>query len=154
MKMVKETVNRDGMMIVEEFVEKFREAGLSLMVVQDSSVVYSSKQEGLIPLLDAINSGKPYLVDALVIDKIVGRAAALLLCFGKSKTVIAEIMSEKAVEVLDIHGLEHDCEKLVPCILNKDSTDLCPFERLVERIYDPEEGYRLLSGRLKSAQKK
>ncbi len=147
-------VERDGMTMVEEFVKDFREAGLSLMVIQDNSVVYSSKDEGLIPLLDAIDSGKSYLANALVIDKIIGRAAALLLCFGRSRRVFAEIMSEKAVEVFDAYGIEHDCENLVSFILNRDSTDLCPFERLVQGILDPEEGYLLISGKLKSTRKK
>ncbi len=133
---------------IQAFVETFHSTKLSLMVVQNNSVVYSSREEGMHPLLVAVESSGAYLRDALVLDKVVGRAAALLLCYGKSKHVFADLMSEKALQILDIHGVAYNCGQLTPYILNKDSTDLCPFEKLVKDIFDPKEGYRLISEKL------
>jgi len=138
-------------MNVEEFLRSFRKGKLSLMVVQGGSVVYSSRGDGLSPLIDAVDSGKGYLRDALVIDRVVGRAAALLICYGKSKHIFADLMSETALQILDACGLDYDYEQLVPHILNEDSTGLCPFEMLVEGVSDPEEGYRLISEKIRTA---
>ncbi len=139
---------------IQGFVKKFHEEGFTLMVIQDDAVVYSSRKDGLQPLIDVIESDRDYLADALVIDKIVGRAVALLVCYSESRQVFADLMSEKALEVLDTCGVQHGCDRLVPSILNRGSTDLCPFERLVDGISDPEEGYRLISEKLRSMQKK
>lgn len=137
-------------MDVRQFVGSFRKEKLNLMVVQGGLVVYSSRGEGLSPLIDAVGSGKGYLQDALVIDRVVGRAAALVMCYGKSKYVFAELMSEAALQVLDACGLDYAYERLVPRILNEDSTDLCPFEMLIEGVSDPEEGYRLISEKVRA----
>jgi len=133
------------MINIKGFVEVFHKTKLSLMVVQSNSVVYSSRKEGMRPLLDVVESKKACLKDALVLDKVVGRAAALLLCYGKSKYIFADLMSRKAVEVLELHGVDYSCDQLTPNILNNETTDLCPFEKLVEKIFDPEEGYQLIS---------
>jgi hypothetical protein len=124
------------------------------MVIQDGTVVYSSRNDGLQPLIDVIEQDRDCLSNALVIDKIVGRAVALLVCYGESRQVFADLMSKKALEVLDACEVQHGYDRLVPCILNNDSTDLCPFEKLVDGISDPEEGYRLISEKLRSMQKK
>ncbi len=138
-------------MDVKKFVERFRKGKLSLMVVQGGSVVYSSRDGGLSPLIDAIDSGKDCLRDALVIDRVVGRAAALLICYGKSRHVFADLMSETALQVLNAYGLRYEYERLVPRILKEDSRSLCPFEMLVEDVSDPEEGYRLVSKKVRAA---
>ena len=137
---------------IKMFVEQFRRANLTLMVVQNDSMVYSSRDEGLLPLIDAIESGKGYLRNALVFDKVVGRAAALLFCHGKSRHVFADLMSVRALEIFDIYGIKYVYDLLVPHILNVDSTDLCPFEKLVEDVSDPEVGYRLISKELRLMQ--
>lgn len=132
-------------MNIQRFVEIFHKTKLSLMVIQSNHVVYSSRKEGMHPLLDAVKSEKAYMKDALILDKVVGRAAALLLCYGKSKYVFADLMSKKAVEILEMYGVNYSCDQLTPIILNKETTDLCPFEKLVEKVFDPEEGYLLIS---------
>jgi hypothetical protein len=142
------------MIDIQRFVEKFHKENFTLMVIQGDGLVFSSRKDGLQPLIEVIEADRDCLLNALVIDKIVGRAAALLMCYGKSRQVFGDLMSERALEVLNAFGIQHDYEKLVPYILNRDTTDLCPFEKLVDGITDPEEGYKLISENLRLMKKK
>jgi len=135
---------------MQEYLTRFLEDQLSLMVVQNDKVVYASRDDGIAPLLSVIESERPYLKDALVIDKVVGRAAALLICYGEARGVYATLLSEKALKVLHICEIGVEYDRLVPYILNRDSTDMCPFERLVEGVDNPEEGYRLIAEKWQS----
>jgi hypothetical protein len=125
--------------------------GLNLIILKGNQTLFTSRREGMRPLLDAINScGRDQLVNSIVIDKIVGKAAALLISYFKAKTVYCGVLSKTAREVLDKQGIEYFYQQLLPTIMNKSETDICPFERTVLEVNDPTEGYQLLLAKLQS----
>jgi len=67
---------------------------------------------------------------ATVFDKVVGRAAALLLIYGGVKKVLTPIISRGALTVLKRGGATIEYQKIVKNILNSSGTDLCPMEKL------------------------
>ena len=67
---------------------------------------------------------------AVVYDKVVGRAAALLLAYGKVKKVLTPLISRGGLLVLKRGGIKVEYKKMVKNILNSAGDDLCPMEKL------------------------
>ena len=126
--------------------DELSRAGLSLMILKDGETVFTSSEEGMRPLFEAINRlGVQKLEDSLVVDKIVGKAAALLISYFKAKEVHCTVMSVRAGEVLKRHKIKYYPERVIPEILNRVGTGICPFEKKVLDVDEPEKGYECLS---------
>jgi len=134
---------------LEGLISILEERGLNLLILKGGETLYSSREGGMLPLLEAIDQlGLRALADSTVVDRIVGRAAALIISYFKAKEVYTELLSLKAIEILEKHGIAYAAERLVSTIRNKDDTDICPFEKIVLTIDNPEEGYRKLKNEL------
>lgn len=131
------------------YINKLSREGLNLLIIKNNKRLYASKKGGMAPILEAINLlGLQTLVGTTVIDKIVGKAAALLISFFKAKDVYTRLLSRSAIEVLEKHGIRYSSERVVENIRKRDDTDICPFEKMVLEIEDPKEGYEKLSREL------
>lgn len=97
------------------------------------SVMFKSKDKGVQPLLDWMNSGNNYM-SYMIADKVIGRAAAFIDIAMGIREVYAEVMSESAKTLLENNHVVVNYDTLVPEILNADKTDLCPLEKAVEGI--------------------
>ncbi|MBR5029760.1 MAG: DUF1893 domain-containing protein [Muribaculaceae bacterium] len=78
------------------------------------------------------------LKGAYVADRVIGRGAALLLVLGQVKQVFAQLISEQAVGALHDAGIMVDYDTMVPNIINRDGTDICPVEKLTMTISQPD----------------
>lgn len=80
-----------------------------------------------------------HLLDgACVADRVIGRGAALLLAMGHVSKVFAQLISEQAVQVFQAAEIAVDYDIMVPNIINRDGTDICPVEKLTMKVTDPE----------------
>jgi len=121
----------------------------SIVIVRDDEIVFKSMDSGIAPLLEAVESiGIKSLHDTCVADRVIGKAAALLVALFKPRYVFSIIMSKSAINVLEENNIEFDYDNLVDYILNREKNDLCPFEKSVLRINDPWEGYRVIKDTL------
>ena len=118
--------------------ELLKKEGQSLVVVRDGRLLFSSQLPGIQPLLDALDNN--VLPGSAVADKIMGRAAAMVVALGQANAVHAPVMSQSAVDVLTDSGILHCADTLVPCILNEEGTDTCPLEIATEFTVVPEKG--------------
>ena len=115
-----------------------------------SCVVYrqgkakTSHLSGVRPLLGWLAEDAQALRGAAVADKVVGRAAALLLVYGGVRAVYAAVISEAALAVLQKAGVAVRYGECVPFIANRDKTDMCPMERRVQDIDDPAAAFEAL----------
>lgn len=134
---------------MDNYLEMLKHEGLNLIILKNGKTIYTSKREGMQPLLEAINSiGLTNLKESIVVDKIVGKAAALLICYFKAKETYSITLSVRGKEVLNKHGIKCYAETTIQEIRNRLGTDICPFEKSVLDVEEPEEGYkRLLSKR-------
>lgn len=139
---------------MHDFLEKLDDKRLNLIIIKDGKTLFSSSRDGMVPLLEAMdNLGLSKLSGSIVVDKMVGKATALLICFFKAKEIHTHIMSLRAKEVLDKFAVKYSSEKIVPEILNKFGTDICPFERTVLDVSEPEEGYKRLVSKFMKTQR-
>jgi len=134
---------------LSRYINELEEKGLSLLVYRDGEVVYSGSGQGVGPLLNALETiGKKKLQGSLVVDKIIGRAAAFLIAYMEAAEAHAITLSVTAREVLQKYGLKYQFRHEVPVVRGKDGAPLCPFERLVQDVDDAEEAYKKIKAKM------
>ena len=107
-------------------------------VLRRNAVIYTATERGVKPLVRWLTEGLDVRGFSAA-DKVVGRATAYLYVLLGAKEVWAAVMSEAAAEVLRRHGIAASQGKLVPNIINRTGTGICPFEEAVLNIQTPEE---------------
>ena len=104
---------------MKELMTRLEDEGLNLVILKEGEVLYSSREEGLVSLIDAIdNVGLMMLVNSTVVDKVVGKASALLISYFKAKEIYAQLLSKRAIAVLERYRIPYFSEKIVSEILN------------------------------------
>jgi len=122
------------------------EENLTLAIVKDGFLLYSTKSHRISGFLDAIENCGANIKGASVADRVVGKAVALLCVYAKVREVYAVILSRKAMAVLKKNGIEHRFGELVENVLGADKTGVCPFEKAAAEISDPEKAYNTFKG--------
>ena len=120
---------------------KLIEETLSLVIVKRGKVIFETKKQGISGFLQAIEKLDKNLVAASAADKIVGVAAAMLCVYAGVASVFALTISEGGIRVLEDNNIACLFEKKVSNILNRNKTDVCPFEKLAMDSGTVEEAY-------------
>ena len=120
----------------------------SLVVVKDGRTsVYDGR--GIKPVVDYLE--KDNFDGAFVADKVIGKASALLLVYGKVQEVYTPVISKPAVKVFEDNNVKYSADKIVDNIINRTGTDLCPIEKKVQNIDNPKRAYKLFRKLLKES---
>lgn len=133
---------------VSEASQMIRDGKAECVLVRDNRILYVERGRGVSPLLNVYDHHRAEMEGAVVVDKVIGRAAACIAICGKVKHVHGEIMSEDAVEFLKENGITAGSTLLVPRILNRKRDGLCPLEKSVEGIRDPEKALTALRAKI------
>ena len=113
-------------------------------VVVNNQTVLTSNLKGIRPWLKWLRECPETLEEAMVVDKVVGKAAAMLMVVAKIKKLYTPIISDQALEYLKTQAIEFEYDQTVPYITNMSNDGLCPMEETVLNAIDAEEGYQLL----------
>jgi hypothetical protein len=133
-----------------DLLERLDASGLNLMILKDGVIAFSSAGKGISPLLEAVETlGLGQLAGSMVVDRVVGKAAALIMGYFKAACVYTEVLSRRGAASLDACGISCCTEEIIEEVLNKDGTDICPFEKAVLNIENPAEGYHILKKTMK-----
>jgi len=108
----------------------FSSKKLAFALVAEGKIIYQSKKQRLVPLLFCLKEYKKQMRKAAVFDKVVGRAAALLLSYGGVAEVMTPIITRQALSILQRGGAKIEYGKIVKNIMNQAGDDLCPMEKL------------------------
>ena len=115
------------------------------MILKGRATLFSSATKGVAPLVEAVEElGVKRLEGSVIVDRVVGKAAALIVAYFKAARVYAKVLSRRGASVLDRFGVGCIAEEVVEEILNREGTGICPFERMVLNIDDPAEGYEVV----------
>jgi len=109
----------------------------NLVIVKNGQVLFGSRERGIAPFFQAVQSIGRGLHNAAVADRIVGSAVAMLCLHARVRSVYAGIVSQAAFDMLKKKGVAVDSRTTVLHISNYDGTDLCPFEKLAESCRKP-----------------
>jgi hypothetical protein len=129
--------------------EDFSRGPWSLVVENRQGLVYRSKADRLLPLLESIEKHSEEMVAATLLDKVVGRAAALLCVYARVSMILAPVISDGAVQVLEEFGVPFMALERVKGIMNSEQTGPCRMEQEA-KDKSPVQFYRSL---VKSARK-
>jgi hypothetical protein len=110
--------------------DDFCKSGDSLQIYNDGSLIYSSSEKMLLPLMEYIETKSYQYHKVVVFDKIAGNAAALLLVTAGCSEVFSPLGSKPAVETLKKHGIKHHIRNIVPFITRPGTETMCPMEKL------------------------
>lgn len=106
-------------------------------ILAKNNTLYKADGIGVKPLVTWLNQDIHFFEGGAVADKVIGKAAALLLVLGGAVSAYGAVMSEAAVTVLKSNGIEYKYGKLVPFISNRTQTGVCPLEKSVIDIDEP-----------------
>ncbi len=116
----------------------------SFVVMREGKVVHMDEGRGVSPLLRCYENTPELLLGCFAADKIIGKAAAMVLVLGKAGRVYGEIMSVAAWEYLRGRGIPASYGRCVDVITARDKKGICPIEQSVLAIDDPHEGLKKL----------
>src|SRR5262245_43979784 len=115
----------------------------TLTIFHNGTPIFTSYGKWLHPLfeLEAYLADRAIQPETLILqDKIIGKAAALLIHRLGFRIVKAGILSRLGEAVLQRHGIVYTYEQLVDCIH-------CQREELLATVEDPEDAYQLVKVR-------
>ena len=111
------------------------DAGVSVVVARGGVIIAEEEGRGIDPLLRLFDAGK--LSGSIVMDKVVGRAAAAICAEGGATKVYAALAGKGVAELLEKRGIPFGAEKTVETILNHEQTGSCPMEKAVSGLEEP-----------------
>jgi hypothetical protein len=121
----------------------------TLRIYEDNTLVFSSKKDRLLPLMEYLAGNRAGGRPVVIFDKIMGNAAALLTVKAGGREVFSPLGSDLAVKTLEEHGIVYHLSRTVPYILRDNGRDLCPMEQL-SIGKTPEEFYLALKARIEA----
>ena len=113
----------------------------STIVVVSNGEVFTSQERGVKPLLFLLKEKNGFLKGASVADKVIGKAAALLMVLSEIKEVHTLIISEPAIKVFEKYNIPCFYDKKVERIVNRTGDGLCPMETLCINVEEPQEAF-------------
>lgn len=120
---------------------KLLEKNLSLVIAKNGAVIFETTKPGISGFLQAIENLDNKLVESAVADKIVGVAAAMLCVYSGVSSVFAQTISLEGIRAFEDNNIEYAFEKKVSSILNRNKTDVCPFEKLAVSSGNAQDAY-------------
>lgn len=134
---------------MNQFLKKLEKTNNSLMIFDDDVLIFESESKGIRPHLEAINQLGERLHGKIMVDKVVGRAAALLILYSKAKEAHAIILSKSGRKAL-VGRIKFFFYQEVEHIKTQDGRIYCPFEKMVQRINDPSKAYEAIVKKMAS----
>lgn len=131
---------------VHSAINLITEGTASCVVLKDNTIIKTQCDRGIGPVIRLYESG--LLADAFVVDKIIGKAAAMVLTLGGVKGCYGVTMSVAAVQWLKEHHVSVQYDKCVEAIINRTGDGICPMEQTVKDIDDPEVALKALKAKM------
>lgn len=121
---------------LNQAVGKLKAEALCCVLLKDGKF-YTSSAIGIKPLMIFLREDRHFFQDAVIADKVIGKAAALLMVLGGAVAVYGEVMSKSAMETLKENNIYFEYTTAVPYIKNRTGDGVCPMEAAVENINSP-----------------
>ena len=125
----------------------------SCVVIKSDEIVAVLDGRGVSPLLSLYNAEFDKLKGAFVVDRIIGKAAAMILVLGGVIKAYGEIMSVPAYNYLSKNCVEVSYGTCIDAISARDGKGICPIEKSVLDVEEPREGLTKIVETIKSFSK-
>lgn len=111
-----------------------------LIVLQGEHIVFTSATPGIRAALQLHDEYPERLKGAVIADRIIGRAAAMIFADGGATAIFGSVMSKAAQQELMQKGVKTQAGMLVDAIINRRGDGICPMERAILGVAEPEAG--------------
>ena len=118
-----------------------RRGQAALLVIKRGKLQLVRTDAGIAAALEVYRDQRGLLHKSLVVDKVVGKAAAAVFVLAGVKEVFAFVLSLPAKQLLQRHGITVRCETLVDVIKNRRGDGMCPMEQAVANISDAQAAF-------------
>lgn len=108
---------------------------VSFVVIKDGSVVFESTDRGLKPFVKAIESTN--LKGALIGDRMVGRASAMLACYSEPSAIYTLGITKEALAILNSRRIKVVYDAVI-------EMPSCIYDATLKGVEEPEEAYRIV----------
>lgn len=120
------------------------------IVIKDNVIVKTETGRGVAPIIRLYESG--ILKDAFVVDKVVGKAAAMVMTLGGIKGCHAVTLSKPALDWFKNQGVEVEYDNLTEHIINRTGDGMCPMEQTVMERSDNSDIISILKDKIAQLQ--
>ena len=127
----------------------FLASGDTLWVSKNGTLLFSSRKERLLALLEYIEGFTPGQDGVIILDRVMGNAAALLSIRAGCREVYSPLGSQLAVVTFNKYGVTCHLDQVVPYICQANREDMCPMEKLSIN-QDPEGFYGIMKNMVNS----
>lgn len=114
------------------------------LVAQIGERIYTSSQRGVAPILNPLKDDIGFFKGADIVDKVIGKAAAMLLIKAQIHRLHTHIISQHAIEILDMYHMSYSYDRCVDYIVNRQGDGMCPMEETVLPITDLDDAFEAL----------
>ena len=116
---------------IKEAVNLIESNEASIVVIKHKKIVYIDTGKGVAPLIKLYEGNSQLMRNSFVIDKVIGKGAAVILAKGKIKGVHSLLMSKPAMALLESNGIKYSSKEETDYIINQNKTGMCPIESTV-----------------------
>lgn len=127
----------------QQLIDRLHAEGCSCVIYNNDHTLLFHKR-GVQDLHQLLRTSPDTLRGAMIADKVVGKGAAVLMTAGGVRWVYAEVISQSALEFLLKHNIEAEYGRVVPNIINRAGTDICPVEKLCMQCDNIEDALTLI----------
>lgn len=120
----------------------------TIVICKSDASVIVSNDRGIVPLMQLLVEDKKQLQNSIIADKVIGKAAALLMVYAGVKEVYTPVISSPALEVFKNHNIRISYDNEVDRIVNRKGDGLCPMESLCLEINEPDSAFETLKRKL------
>ena len=99
-------------------------------IIHNNGTTRAFHERGVKDLHRLLKQEPEILSGASLADKVVGKGAAALMIAGGVAWVYADVISRAAMELFEQSRVEVQYGEVVPNIINRTGTDICPVEKL------------------------
>lgn len=131
-------------MPLSKLIDTLHKEGCSLVLEDAQGNIRLFFKKGVRDLEDLLNNESGVLYGSTIADKVVGKAAAGIMAYGGIKEVYADVMSRKALPMLEADGISYSYGELVDQIVIPKGDNRCPLEKIVATVNTPEEVVKTL----------
>ena len=121
------------------------ENGLGLVAIKEGKVIMEAEDRGIRPFVQAVIELGEKLRGAVIGDRVTGRASAMLCIYSGAVAVYTPLASDSAATELQLANIKLIADERTPRILNRQGTDMCPFEKMTEDLKSSNEVFRALA---------
>ena len=137
---------------VASALQLLREGQAACAVLRAGEIVRAETGRGVAPMIRLYEDGA--LQGAYVVDKIVGKAAAMLMTLGGVSGCYALTVSRAALDWFAGHDIPVEYEVCAEYIVNRTGDGMCPMEQTVKELTDATEALVALKHKIAQLRKR